>query len=112
MLTPRKHLNLDASVLRIASLMLRELRRRGVMEFERLRRVVINRVGADADMSFLPALSFLHLIGRVDYHLQNDTVEYRTEPDAMAYSRSAGYTLTDPRSLLRSSSTMLRRPTA
>jgi hypothetical protein len=79
MLAPRKHLNLDASILRIAALMLRDLRRRGVMDFERVRKNVINRIGPDADVSFLSALSFLYLIGRVDYHLQNDTLEYRTD---------------------------------
>ena len=59
--------------------MLRDLRRRGVMDFERLRKIVINRVGQDADVSFLSALSFLYVLGRVDYHLHNDTIEYRTD---------------------------------
>ena len=47
MLAPRKHLNLDVSVLRISSIMLRELSKRGVLEFERLRQIVERRVGAD-----------------------------------------------------------------
>lgn len=77
MLTPRKHLNLDVSVLRISALMLKELRRRGVVEFEPLRRLVVRRVGADGDLSFLPALSFLFLLGKVEYHVKNDTIEYK-----------------------------------
>jgi hypothetical protein len=78
MLTPRKHLNLDVSVMRIASIMLRELTRHGSVEFEKLRGVVIRRVGPDGDLSFMPALSFLYLLGRIEYHLKNDTIEYRS----------------------------------
>jgi|SRR5580658_74258 hypothetical protein len=99
MLTPKKHLNLDVSVMRVATIILRELNRsgtiepgtvqgaprntggdrrsRGVVELEKLRRVVIKRVGADGDLSFMPALSFLYLLGRLEYHLKNDTIEYR-----------------------------------
>lgn len=77
MLTPKKHLDLDSSVLRVAAIMLRSLKRPGVMEFERLRGVVLRRVGEGGEVSFMPALNFLFLLGRVDYHTQNDTVEYR-----------------------------------
>lgn len=77
MLSAKKHLNLDTSVIRIAAIMLRELGRKGVVEFEKLRSLVIRRVGPDGDVMFLPALSFLFLVGKVEYHLKNDTVEYR-----------------------------------
>ena len=77
MLSARTHLNLDTSVIRIAAIMLRELGRKGVVEFEKLRALVIRRVGPDGDVMFLPALSFLFLVGKVEYHLKNDTVEYR-----------------------------------
>lgn len=79
MLTPRKHLNLDVSVLRVAAIMLRELNRRGVIELERLRGMVVRRVGGDGELSFLPALSFLFLHGKIDYHLKNDTIEYKAD---------------------------------
>jgi hypothetical protein len=78
MLMPRKHLDLDVSVMRIATILLRELHRHGVVEFEKLRGVVLRRVGPDGDLSFLPALSFLFLLGRVEYHPKNDTLEYRS----------------------------------
>jgi hypothetical protein len=78
MLTPRKHLDLDSSVLRIAAIMLRTLKRPGVMEFERLRGVILKRVGEAGEVSFMPALNFLFMLGRVDYHVQNDTIEYRS----------------------------------
>lgn len=76
MLTPRKHLDLDSSVLRVASIMLRELHRRGVVEMTALKQRVLKRIGANGEIMFLPALSFLFLLGRVEYHIQNDTLEY------------------------------------
>jgi len=78
MLTPKKHLDLDVSVIRVGAIMLRELNRRGVVEFEKLRGVVIRRVGQDGDLSFMPALNLLYLLGRVEYHIKNDTMEYRS----------------------------------
>jgi ABC-three component (ABC-3C) system Middle Component 8 len=78
MLSPRKHLNLDVSVLRISAILLRELSKRGVVELERLRAIVVRRTGADGELSFLPALNFLYLLGKVEYHLKNDTVEFRS----------------------------------
>ncbi|MCY0150703.1 hypothetical protein OEG84_24125 [Hoeflea sp. G2-23] len=76
-LTPKKHLNLDTSLLRVFSLVLKELQKRGVCEFEKLRGVVIRRVGADGELSFLPALDLLFLLGKAEYHLKNDTLEYK-----------------------------------
>jgi hypothetical protein len=57
--------------------MLRELKRHGVVEFERLRSVVQRRVGTDSEPLFLPSLHFLYLLGRVEYHIKNDTIEYK-----------------------------------
>jgi hypothetical protein len=42
-----------------------------------MRTVVIRRVGPDGELSFLPALNFLFLVGKVEYHLQNDTLEFK-----------------------------------
>jgi hypothetical protein len=77
MLTPTKLLDLDTSVLRVVSIMVKALNPRGVMEFEQLRGVVKRRVGADGDLSFMPALSLLYVLGRIEYHPQNDTIEFR-----------------------------------
>jgi len=79
MLTPRKHLDLDSSLLRVTSIMLKELHRRGAIEMTTLKQRVIKRIGANGEMMLLPALSFLFLLGRVEYHIQNDTLEYLAE---------------------------------
>lgn len=77
MLIPKKHLNLDVSVLRVSAIMLQELKKRGVVGFERLREKVIKRVGPDGELVFLPALNLLYLLGVLDYHIKNDILEYR-----------------------------------
>jgi hypothetical protein len=77
MLTPSKHLDLDRSVIRVASEVLIELRRRRMMEYEAVIRHIKRRVGDDGEAVVAPALSFLFLLGRVDYHSKNDSFEYR-----------------------------------
>lgn len=79
MLTPRKHLDLDVSVLRVSALVLRELNKKGVVELERLRQLVIRRTGPNGDIAFLPALNFLFLVGKLEYHLKNDTIEFKAD---------------------------------
>jgi len=79
LLKPRKHLNLDTSVLRVFSLILREMQKRGVWEFEKLRAFVVRRTGPDGDLSFLAALDLLFLLGRAEYHTKNDTIEYMVD---------------------------------
>ena len=78
MLTPEKHLDLDTSVLRVSSLLLKELQRKGVVDYEKLRHLVERRTGTDGSFAFMPALNVLFLLGLIDYHVKNDTVEYRS----------------------------------
>lgn len=82
MLTPSKHLDLDRSALRIASEILAELRRRRVVPYDTLVRLVQKRSGDGSDAVVAPALSVLFLIGRIEYHPKNDTFEYRAKAKA------------------------------
>lgn len=77
MITPQKHMNLDVSVLRVAASMLKEVKKRRVIEFRQLRQKVVKSIGPDVDLVFLPALSLLYLLGRLEYHEKNDSFEYR-----------------------------------
>jgi hypothetical protein len=79
MLTPKKHMNLDSSMLRVSAIMLKELNKRGVIGFEQLRGIVNKKVGPNGDLIFIPALDFLFLLGKVEYHVRNDMIEYKAD---------------------------------
>lgn len=76
MITPQKHLNLDLSVLRVSALSLKELSKRGVIDFDTLRSRVCRKVGSDVDLVFVNALNLLFLLGKIEYHVKNDSIEY------------------------------------
>lgn len=79
MITPHKHMNLDGSVLRASSLMLREVSKRHTLEIEVLRARLTKKLGSDCAPVFMPALSFLYLLGKIKYHPKTDSVEFRLE---------------------------------
>lgn len=76
MILPSKHLDLDRSVLRVSSEVLSALKRRRVMTHDSLVRLVRSRTGDDGDAVVFPALNFLYLLGRIEYHAKNDVFEY------------------------------------
>lgn len=76
MLTPTKHLDLEKSAIRVASEVLAELRRHRMMKYEAVVRLIKRRTGDDSDAVVAPALSFLFLLGRLEYHAKNDAFEY------------------------------------
>ena len=76
MLTPSKHLDLDRSAIRVASEVLAELRRRRVIEYDSVVRLIKRRANDDGDAIVAPALSLLFLLGRIEYHAKTDAFEY------------------------------------
>ena len=76
MLRPAKHLNLDTSVLYVSSLLLKWLSRYRLMTYVELYHRLENQLGIDARTVFLPTLSYLFLIKRIDYHEKTDSFEY------------------------------------
>jgi hypothetical protein len=79
MLTPSKHLDLDRSALRVGAVILAELKRRRVVPYGDVVRLVKRRIGDDGDVVVAPALSLLFVLGRIEYHAKNDTFEYRSK---------------------------------
>lgn len=76
MLTPKKHMNLNISLIRVSALILKESSKHRIIEFETMRRTLVKRYGSDAELTFIPALSFLYTLGKIEYHIKNDTLEY------------------------------------
>ena len=76
MLRPEKHLDLDRSVLRISSEILKLLKKRRIVEYEAIYKLVKRVSDDDADIVVTPALSFLFLLGKTTYHPKTDSFEY------------------------------------
>lgn len=76
MLTPEKHMNLDACVLRSGAVLLSALRKGRIVPLSKLREDLAKAIGDDAEFMFVPAVNFLFLIGRLVYHPITDSFEY------------------------------------
>lgn len=75
MLRPTKHSHPDRTVINVARLLLVRLRNRRVDEYDVLRKFAKKSVPG-GDVLFQPALSFLYLMGLIEYHPKTDAVEY------------------------------------
>lgn len=77
MLLPSKHSHPDRTVFAAATVLLRELRRKRVVNFGDLNETLAASTGSSAEVLFLPAVTLLHLLGLVEYRSSVDAFEYR-----------------------------------
>jgi hypothetical protein len=75
MLRPSKHSHPDRTVINVALLLLARLRAQRLCEYAALLQYARKAV-AGGDVLFLPSVSFLYLMGLVDYHPKTDAFEY------------------------------------
>jgi len=75
MLRPNKHSHPDRTVINVSLLILSRLREQRIDEYPILRELAKQYVEG-GEILFLPALSFLYLLGLVEYRQKNDTFEY------------------------------------
>ncbi len=75
MLRPTKHSHPDRTVINVATLLLKRLRKRRLDEYDNLRKCVKDAVSG-GDALFLPALNLLHVLGQIEYHPKTDAIEY------------------------------------
>jgi hypothetical protein len=77
MLKPTKHLDPNFSVLNVAAQCLGILARQRTIKYDDLYDKLEKRFGGNVHPVFLPSISFLYLLGKIEYHTKNDTFEYR-----------------------------------
>jgi hypothetical protein len=75
MIRPHKYLNLDKSVLNVSSIILSVLLDSKLLKYDDLYQKARAKLGNDVKYVFLPALNFLFLLGKIDYHQDIDTLE-------------------------------------
>lgn len=69
-------MDLDLSVLRISSLMVKLLKKNNLVGYSELLNYLSDKIGEDIKYVFIPALDFLYLIGKIEYHLTSDSIEF------------------------------------
>jgi len=74
MLTPHKHTNIRYSILYISGIIISEIQRNGIIKYDDLKNLIINKVGNEIGDSFEYSLSFLYLINEIHYNQLSDTV--------------------------------------
>lgn len=74
MIRPVKYFDLNSCVLNVAAFVLKELRQSGAMPLGELNEIVTTRLGEGVRFSFIPALSFLFLLGKLNYDQDVDAV--------------------------------------
>lgn len=75
MIRPSKHSNPDKTVIAVSVLILAELRKKRILDYQKLL-VTVRKAVLGGDNLFIPALNLLFLLGRIDYHPKTDSVEY------------------------------------
>ena len=78
MIAPHKYLDLNLSLLSMGGLILSILKEEKLVKYDELLEKVILARGMNAKNVFIPALSFLYIIGKIDYRKDIDTIEYIT----------------------------------
>jgi hypothetical protein len=77
MLRPTKHLDPSFSVLNVSAQILWMLAKQRTIKYDELYDKLEKRFGENLRPVFLPSISFLYLLGKIEYHTKNDTFEYR-----------------------------------
>jgi hypothetical protein len=76
MIAPHKYLDLNLSLLNLGGVILSIVKEDGVIKYDELLEKVTLTRGINAKEVFVPALSFLYLLGKIEYQKDIDTIEY------------------------------------
>lgn len=79
MLKPTKYTNVNISLLAISCELLKLFKKNKAATSTELLNKIIQKKGIEAKNIFSPALSFLFLLGKIEYYEKTDIIEYRDE---------------------------------
>lgn len=75
MITPDKYMNIDLSTLNVGGCIIRALLHSPMQKYEDLQGKVLLELGDAAKPEFLNALSFLYVMGKINYRSSADVIE-------------------------------------
>ena len=76
MIAPHKYLDLNLSILNLGGLILNLIKEDGAVKYDELLEKVILARGASVKDVFIPTLSFLYVLGKIEYQKEIDTIEF------------------------------------
>lgn len=74
MLIPDKHTNIKYSVVYISGIMMNEVKANGIIRYIDLHNFIITKIGIQAKEVFELSISFLFLIGKIQYNEKLDSI--------------------------------------
>lgn len=77
MISPHKYLDLDLSVINLGGVILKVLLEHEVIKYDELLDKVLLATGESAKEVFVPTLSFLYVVGKIEYNREIDSIELR-----------------------------------
>jgi hypothetical protein len=78
MIRPTKHMDLNTCVISVVASILSELQQTKAIPLDELDESIQTRINDTARLNFIPALSLLFLLGRIDYDEEADAIVYQT----------------------------------
>jgi hypothetical protein len=76
MIAPHKYLDLNLSILNLGGVILNIIQEDGAVKYDELLGKVILARGNSAKDVFIPTLSFLFVLGKIEYQKEIDTIEF------------------------------------
>lgn len=76
MIAAHKYLDLHLSILNLGGVIINIIIKDGAVKYDELLEKIILARGIDAKEVFLPTLSFLYLLGKIEYKKDIDTIEF------------------------------------
>lgn len=79
MIEANKYLNLDLSVLHISSKIIGELKENDIIKYDELLKSLQSRIGDEVKQVYTSSLSFLFLLGKIEYYEEIDAFSLKDE---------------------------------
>ena len=81
MIYPDEIMDLDSSVIRISSIILKKMNKDRIVKYPELLNYLIKKEGENVRFVFLPCIIFLYSFGKIEYHIKTDSLEGKNETE-------------------------------
>ena len=75
MIKPNKHTNVNLSPINIGAQVISILKRNKIMKYNELQDYIVDKYNNDALYNFIHGLDILYCFGKIEYHIEIDSIE-------------------------------------